>query len=105
MANMHMKPGPGRPKGSKDKLPKALKDRVVAVWNQLEAEGKGLYETAKVNPEWFYNNFVKPMLPKDIEVNSGPDADIVMIFDFVGNDRENAIECNDYKNADTPLLS
>ena len=58
----------GRPKGSKDKLPRAIKDRVLAVWDKLEQEEKGLYDEAHKDPQWFYGNFIKPMLPKDVNL-------------------------------------
>jgi hypothetical protein len=61
--------GPGRPKGSKDKITRNLKARVLEVWDKLKKEDKDLYDVAKENPEWYYQNFVKPMLPKDIEVS------------------------------------
>ena len=74
--NVAGKPGPGRPKGSKDKIPQDLKKRVLAVWAQLEAEGKGLHEEAKKKPAWFYENFLKPMLPKNVDI--GSDGPIVL---------------------------
>ena len=59
--------GPGRKKGSKNKLPKGLREKVLAITEQLEAEGKGLDDEARADPKWFYENFVKPLLPKKIE--------------------------------------
>ncbi len=60
--------GAGRPKGSKDKISRNLKDRMIDVWNKLEKEKKGLHAVAKEDPKWFYVNFVKPMLPKDMSI-------------------------------------
>lgn len=59
--------GPGRTKGSKNRLPAELRKKVLAIVDQLEAEGKGLDEEARADPRWFYENFVKPLLPKKIE--------------------------------------
>ena len=56
----------GRPKGSKDKITRDLKKRVLDVWDQLKADGKDLHDEAQQDPKWFYQNFVKPMLPKDV---------------------------------------
>ena len=65
--NDKINPGPGRPKGSKDKLPRDLKERVLAVIAKLDKEKKSLYDIAKKDPKWFYVNFMKPMLPKDVK--------------------------------------
>lgn len=59
--------GPGRKQGSKNKLPSDLKGKVLAITNQLEAEGKGLYDEASSDPKWFYENFLKVLLPKKVE--------------------------------------
>ena len=65
----NIKRGPGRPKGVKDKLPRDMKLRVIAVWDKLEKEKKSLYVEAKSDPKWFYVNFIKPMLPRDVQVD------------------------------------
>jgi hypothetical protein len=69
----HAKKG-GRPKGSKDKIPRALKDKVLTIAQQLEAEGKGLLDCARNDPPWFYQNFVKAMLPKEVDVKADIDG-------------------------------
>jgi len=66
MANPHPKPGPGRPKGSVNKNTSVIKTRIMEAWQALEDDGKGLIETGKADPPWFYANFVKPMIPKDV---------------------------------------
>lgn len=71
--NKNIKRGPGRPKGSKDKLPREIKQRVIDVWDKLEKGGKSLHVEAKKDPKWFYQNFVKPMLPKDVVVAGDPE--------------------------------
>ena len=60
-------PGPGRPKGLKNKIPQDLKQRVLATLERLDRENKGLDECASQDPKWFLENFVKPLLPKNIE--------------------------------------
>ncbi len=65
--------GPGRPKGSKDKIQKNLKQLVLDTITSLEAEGKSLHVEALEDPKWFYANFVKPMLPKDVTIGGDPD--------------------------------
>ena len=73
MAKGGKQPGAGRPKGSKDKVPKDVKQRIMKVWDQLEADGLGLFEEATKRPDWFYVNFVKGMIPKDLIVAGDQD--------------------------------
>lgn len=56
----------GRPPGTKNKFPTALKDKVLHACAQLESLGKDLSSEATKDPRWFYENFVKPMLPKEL---------------------------------------
>lgn len=60
-------PGPGRPKGSKDKLPTELRARMIAIAEQLEAKGMGLDVEAEKDPRWFYETFIRPLLPKAVD--------------------------------------
>ena len=78
-SNLPPGPGPGRPKGLKNKLPLDLKKRVFAVWDQLEAEGKGLESEARKKPLWFYENFLKPMLPKNVDMTHNFDEPLIEI--------------------------
>lgn len=59
----------GSRKGIPNKFPTALKEKVLHAAARLEAEGKDLGACAVANPEWFWENFVKPMLPKDVQVD------------------------------------
>jgi hypothetical protein len=59
----------GRTKGTPNKLPRDIKTRVLAIAEKLEEEGKGLEDEARKDPNWFYTNFLKPMLPKDVSVS------------------------------------
>lgn len=67
----------GRPKGSKDKFSRDLKQRVIDCWERLAAEGKDLFDEAEQDPKWFYQNFVKVMLPKDVNVGGQEDNPII----------------------------
>jgi hypothetical protein len=83
MANPNIPPGPGRPKGSKDKIPQCIKARVMAVWDELKENGQDLADCAKSDPPWFYQNFVKPMLPKDVVLQGDKDSPLIMKIERV----------------------
>lgn len=63
----------GKKPGTKNKFPGALKDKVLHACGVLESEGKDLASCAIKDPEWFWETFVKPMLPKELWV-SGTDG-------------------------------
>lgn len=67
----------GRPKGSKDKISRCLKERVLTVWDELREQDKDLQQEAEKDPKWFYVNFVKPMLPKDVTVKGDEDNPLI----------------------------
>ena len=75
-----MPAGPGRPKGLKNKFPTALKDKIIHACERLEAEGKDLATCALKDPEWFWVNFVKPMLPKEVLVSGDPDNPLTLLL-------------------------
>jgi hypothetical protein len=56
----------GRSRGAKNKLPRNLVDRVLEISANLEEQGKGLQECAGQDPKWFFENFLKPMIPKNV---------------------------------------
>ena len=56
----------GRPKGALNKLPRNLVDRVLEITANLEEQGKGLQHCAEKDPKWFFENFLKPMIPKNL---------------------------------------
>lgn len=74
----------GRPKGTKNKVRKPIVEEIIAVAAELEAEGKGLLSCAKQNPKWFFEQFVKNLIPKNVEVtgeDGGPvQARVEVIF-------------------------
>jgi hypothetical protein len=41
-------------------------DRVLEISANLEEQGKGLQDCAEKDPRWFYENFLKPMIPKNV---------------------------------------
>jgi len=59
----------GRPKGAKNKIPTNIVERILFVTEELEKSGKGLSECAQSDPAWFYTNFLKGLIPKNIDVN------------------------------------
>ena len=65
---------PGRPKGAKKKLPRELVRKILAVTEYLEAKGKSLTAEAEKDPKWFYETFLKPMLPKRVNVEETGDS-------------------------------
>ena len=78
MAKKPPPPGPGRPLGLKNKFPTALKEKVLHACAHLEANGRDLATEALKNPPWFYENFVKPMLPKDVVFSGDKDNPLLV---------------------------
>ncbi len=72
-----------------DKIKRNLRSRVVAVWDALDKAGKSLLVEAKKDPQWFYVNFIKPMLPRDVTVAG--DADNPIEFKMSEGDIDNRI--------------
>jgi len=58
----------GRPRGAKNKLPRDLVDRVLEISANLEEQGKGLQDCAEKDSKWFFENFLKPILPKSVDL-------------------------------------
>jgi hypothetical protein len=56
----------GRKKGTPNKLPRGLIERLVEIDNQLEESGKGLGVQAERDPKWYFENFCKPRIPKNV---------------------------------------
>jgi hypothetical protein len=68
----------GRPKGAKNLITTDLKQLVLDTLAKLEKEGKGLDAEASKDPKWFFEHFVKPMLPKDIKID--PSAEMLTLL-------------------------
>jgi len=64
----------GRPRGARNKLPRNLVDRVLEVSANLEEQGKGLQDCAEKDPKWFFENFLKPMIPKNVLLGGAEQA-------------------------------
>ena len=82
---MKFKPGQsgnpaGKPKGTKNKFPTALKEKVLHACAHLEAEGKDLATVALNDPTWFYENFLKPMLPKEMAISGDKDNPLLILL-------------------------
>jgi hypothetical protein len=75
----------GRPNGAKNKLPRNLVDRVLDISANLEEQGNGLQECAEQDPKWFFENFLKPMIPKNILLGQTEQAEPLRVeVRFVG---------------------
>ena len=70
--------GAGRPAGSKDKITKDLKQLVLDTAEALTKDDKSLLDEAKKDPKWFYGNFVKPMLPKEVKAELSGDLTVIL---------------------------
>jgi hypothetical protein len=60
----------GRRPGTKNRLPRDLIDRVITISESLDVANIGLETQARNDPKWFFENFLKPILPRNIEVNA-----------------------------------
>lgn len=59
----------GRPKGTKNKVPTSLVNEVLFVYDKLKTEKKGLLDEARLDPPWFYEHFIKVLLPKNVNLD------------------------------------
>lgn len=58
----------GRAKGVPNKFPSAVREKILHACAQLEAEGKDLGSIASAKPEWFFENFIKVLAPKEVNL-------------------------------------
>ena len=58
----------GRPIGAKNKVPRDLVKRVLQISDDLDEQGKGLQHCAEKDPKWFFENFLKRIIPKNVSV-------------------------------------
>jgi len=74
-------PGPGRPKGSKDKISKNIKNNFEAVFEKLGGID-GFYAWAKKpgNQGHFYQMYSK-MLPSNVDVTSKEGIKFIVVYD------------------------
>ena len=64
------KPKHGRPKGSKNKTPALLVQKIIEIEGTLTLEGKGLLDCARQDPAWFYEKILAKVLPKNIDLGT-----------------------------------
>jgi hypothetical protein len=78
MANPHPKPGPGRPKGSKNKVGAALKEMILVALEGAHEQGSVGYlqAQAKANPVAFLS-LVGKVLPMEVTGEGGGPVIIV----------------------------
>lgn len=62
-------PGQGRPKGVKNKLTVDVVQNILNVAEHLASTGQSLQDRAKLNPDWYYEHFYKPLVPKNINLS------------------------------------
>ena len=70
----------GRPKGSKNKTPARIVDKIIEINEQLELDGKGLLDCAKQNPKWFYEKIFIKVLPKPVDVSADIRGEIILTW-------------------------
>lgn len=62
--------GMGRIKGSKNKVSKHILEELDEIDGVLALEGKSLLDCARENPRWYYENFKKLRVPKNLQVEA-----------------------------------
>ena len=77
------KPGPGRPKGVRNKVPADLAKIVISVADSLDPKGleAALKKWAEGAPGTFWTKMVAPLLPKTIEATLDVNQDIAGQFE------------------------
>ena len=73
-----IKPGPGRPKGLKNKFTQQLVDLVFSIEKDLAEKKKGLKDCAAQDPKWFYEKFLSKLLPKPVDVSTDIEGEIII---------------------------
>ena len=69
-ATQFKKGNSGRPKGTKNKTPALLVQKIVEIEGTLTLEGKGLLDCARQDPAWFYEKILVKVLPKNIDLGT-----------------------------------
>ncbi len=63
--------GKNRKKISNLERSASIRQRIMDVWDELELDEAGrLISLAKDQPKWFFETFVKPMIPKDVTMDA-----------------------------------
>jgi hypothetical protein len=69
----------GRPRGAKNKIPKNLAAQILEIAADLNKQGKGLKHLAEADPKWFYEVFLKLLVPKNLSLTGAEPAKPVSI--------------------------
>jgi hypothetical protein len=77
--------GMGRPKGCKNKVPSNLVEKIIKIEADLSLKGKGLAACALSDPKWFLEHFVKPVIPKNVDLNVAGNLKTTVEVIFAGN--------------------
>ena len=68
------KPGPGRPKGLKNKVTKDAKAHILEVFEHLQKSPEtSLRGVAKKRPDWFYDSIYKAIIPREMKADVNHD--------------------------------
>lgn len=59
---------PGQLPGRKLRWSKGLVSLVLSLADELEAEGLGLSMLARKHPAWYYEKFIAPLLPRQLDI-------------------------------------
>jgi hypothetical protein len=73
----------GKPRGCRNKIPKTLKERVLRAIEELEKENKSLTDEARKDPRWFYENFFRPMLPKELNFGNADEKPLRIVVNMI----------------------
>ena len=71
---------PGRKPGSKNRFSKSVIDRILAVEDKLDKEGKGLEDCALQDPKWFLQHIFRHIIPKNVEIGGKDDGPLEIII-------------------------
>ena len=66
----------GKPKGTKNKLPREAQAKIDDIAAHLESKGLGLLHCAEQDPKWFFETFYKLRVPKAVEMSIEGDLTI-----------------------------
>lgn len=76
----------GRPKGRKNKLSGDVVANILDTARQLEEQGMSLVDRAQLDPDWYYEHFYKPLVPKNINLTGDLSVDVEI---FIGPKKVN----------------
>jgi len=80
LKNLKKKKTRGRPKGAKNKVRGSLITQILEITAHLKEKGMGLEHCAEENPKWFFENFYKAIIPKNVQHSGDPGNPLEVIF-------------------------